>query len=501
MCFRVTVSFEGLPIHAWSLSTALAILSSSCWIEAFDEASTSRADLSAFRLVAWSINPNLIPKEKTVIITEPELLPDGSLVDHGSHVFSKPSNTRSSREALSYNVLIHIHSVVDFASSANPPVPFAPSRDDSCLGGLPSDDPDHCSPRRHDFRTISGVADGSDQAGGLHEGNCSGRAGCGRVHHWKLPPMCSEVKQSSWSTALLVGVKQFWGPASKGGFRGCQQSPSLSPSKILNAEADPFLPIKSVAHVACQTDNRSALSVVDKSPAVLVVLLPSSNSDVGEELQATEDRLDNSPTHVAFQSPVQAPQFVLPHDVAADATPQALSSVVIPAGLVQLQNDPVVSIEVGLQPSPPQVGLEDSASVVPTVCSANVPLITFGRRVRKQLSAPLLTLPDLQQSSGKAIPENFSPRRSARLASKHPTAPVAFRAQLALAEKFGFSPNSKLSAMDVISKFQDCFNSPLHHHQIRALANLFRLTPLDQGPVDNDKVVVATLINSSVVAC
>lgn len=54
-----------------------------------------------FRPSAWSFNPSAIPKEKTVIITEPELLPDGLILDHGARVFSQPSNSRESREALS----------------------------------------------------------------------------------------------------------------------------------------------------------------------------------------------------------------------------------------------------------------------------------------------------------------------------------------------------------------------------------------------------------------
>lgn len=113
----------------------------------FDEASTLRVDLSSFHLTAWSLNPSNIPKEKTVVIAEPDLLPDGSVLDHGAQVFLKLSGTRDLREALSYNVIIHIHFVDDFSSLAVKVPHFAPSSDDSGFGGLPELDPDDDSPR------------------------------------------------------------------------------------------------------------------------------------------------------------------------------------------------------------------------------------------------------------------------------------------------------------------------------------------------------------------
>lgn len=115
-----------------------AILAPSCQVKAFDKVFTSQADLSAFHMVAWSLNPSKIPKEKSVIITEPGFLSDGSILDHGVQVLSKLSSSRESREALSYNVIIHIHGVEDFALSAQPVLPFAPSSDDSGFDGLPS---------------------------------------------------------------------------------------------------------------------------------------------------------------------------------------------------------------------------------------------------------------------------------------------------------------------------------------------------------------------------
>ena len=187
LLFRVKLSLEGLPLHAWSLAAASAILSPSCWIEAFDESSTSRADLSAFRLVAWSLNPNFIPKEKFVVLADPEALPDGSILDPGRQVFEKPTGSREFKEALGYNVIIHIHTVEDFTSSAERPMAFAPSSDDSGFGGLPRDDSDSPGSRRFSFRTKPGAVDGSGQSARGREEAIQGRSSL--ASSWKLPPL------------------------------------------------------------------------------------------------------------------------------------------------------------------------------------------------------------------------------------------------------------------------------------------------------------------------
>lgn len=89
-------------------------------------------DLFAFRLTAWSLK---ILKEKTLVFAEPEMLPYESMQDHGSQVFSSPTANRVSREALCYNVIIHIHSVEGFTAVADPHLTFAPSSDNFGLGG------------------------------------------------------------------------------------------------------------------------------------------------------------------------------------------------------------------------------------------------------------------------------------------------------------------------------------------------------------------------------
>lgn len=125
-----------------------------------------------------------------MVITEPELLADDSIMDHGSQVFTPPTSSKQLRDALSYNVLIHIHSVEDFSSSAEQYHPFAPLSDDSGFGGLPDVDSDDSGPRWHYFRTSSGMVDGAPRMAGVRQGaSDQGARDRTWMLSWKLPPM------------------------------------------------------------------------------------------------------------------------------------------------------------------------------------------------------------------------------------------------------------------------------------------------------------------------
>lgn len=90
----------------------------------------------------------------------------------------KPSYSRESREALRYNVIIHIHAVEDFSTAAGQVLPFVLSSDDSGFGGLPESDFGELGPRRHSFNTRLGVVDGSFRlAGGQEDVPGRGRRG------------------------------------------------------------------------------------------------------------------------------------------------------------------------------------------------------------------------------------------------------------------------------------------------------------------------------------
>lgn len=129
-----------------------------------------------------------------LVIAEPELLPDGSMRDHGEQVFSSPTVDRVSREALCYKVLIHLHNLEDFDAAAAPHHPFAPSSDYSGLGGLPHSDSDKSGLRRHFFPTASGLVDGATSRPGHSESSNPKSCSCSDV--WRLPSLSDEVRLS-----------------------------------------------------------------------------------------------------------------------------------------------------------------------------------------------------------------------------------------------------------------------------------------------------------------
>lgn len=177
--------------------------------------------------------------------------------------------------------------------------------------------------------------------------------------------------------------------------------------------------------------------------------------------QTTEDPV--APLQlVALHHSLQTTTADPPKDVGVSASLEVSASVQQIATLGQPQNIANGSSDLS-QHSPPRVDLEGHALLGSLAPPDDSSLITFARRVKKHLIFPLLPLPDLQQSRGKAISEDFTPRKSARIASRRQRPLVANRVELVLAEKMGISPGTNLLVMDAISKYQELFNSQLHH--------------------------------------
>lgn len=119
MGFKVWIVMEGIPPHAWDRKTAEELLGTACKVDSVAPESSSRADLSAFRLTAWTANPEEIPSLRWLAISEPssEILPP----------------------LLQYKILIHIDAVANFRESGEPW--FVGSSSDSGQSGL-LDSPD-----------------------------------------------------------------------------------------------------------------------------------------------------------------------------------------------------------------------------------------------------------------------------------------------------------------------------------------------------------------------
>lgn len=69
--FHILIEIRNMPAHAWSLETAASLLGSSCTDLKPTPDTMLRADLRRFRLLAWTLDPNLIPTGNLLVIPEP----------------------------------------------------------------------------------------------------------------------------------------------------------------------------------------------------------------------------------------------------------------------------------------------------------------------------------------------------------------------------------------------------------------------------------------------
>uniref|UniRef100_A0ACD5YRB2 Uncharacterized protein n=1 Tax=Avena sativa TaxID=4498 RepID=A0ACD5YRB2_AVESA len=70
--FRAHLELTGIPAHAWNRSTVVALLGSAAWVERLGALTASREDLGRFQVVAWLDNINQLPREKALLIEEPD---------------------------------------------------------------------------------------------------------------------------------------------------------------------------------------------------------------------------------------------------------------------------------------------------------------------------------------------------------------------------------------------------------------------------------------------
>lgn len=122
-CSKVSLVLEGLPPHAWEREVAEDLLGSACIVDSVEPETSSRSDLSAFKLSAWTVDPESIPSLRWLAIPEPGLLAP----------LMEPS-------LLQYKILIHIDSVAEFGDRDEPF--FLGSSSDSGQSGLPEPDRD-----------------------------------------------------------------------------------------------------------------------------------------------------------------------------------------------------------------------------------------------------------------------------------------------------------------------------------------------------------------------
>lgn len=162
MKFKVAIELEGIPPHAWAEDTAAKILAPSCWLHTINQATTTKADLSAYKVTAWTSDPRAIPKVVWLHIAENEVVQ----ISTNSGFGNLPPYIRR-KKVLSYRVLVHLKHVTDFEPNDPTPPPSPPGFDDGDSGH--DGNPEH----HHFTRGPCTASRGSEWRAGSLTANCS----------------------------------------------------------------------------------------------------------------------------------------------------------------------------------------------------------------------------------------------------------------------------------------------------------------------------------------
>lgn len=92
-----------MPPHAWDREVAEDLMGTACLVDMVAPETSSRRVLSAFKLTAWTMDPEAIPSLWWLAIPEPGLVAP----------LTEPT-------LLQYKVLIHLDSVTEFRSGDKP---------------------------------------------------------------------------------------------------------------------------------------------------------------------------------------------------------------------------------------------------------------------------------------------------------------------------------------------------------------------------------------------
>ena len=125
-----------------------------------DPSSASKADLSAFKLTAWTSDPRAIPKVVWLHVAE-----NKSFVTAGKQLlFGSLQPSLGCKNVLTYRVTVHICSITDFVPADLSPPPPPPTTDNGDSGQDGNPDRHHfqggTSPRLQGYRCQRGVVDG-----------------------------------------------------------------------------------------------------------------------------------------------------------------------------------------------------------------------------------------------------------------------------------------------------------------------------------------------------
>lgn len=124
----VYLQLGGIPHHARERATGETLLSPFCDIDELTPESANMFDMSAFRLFAWMLNPDMIPRLSELLLTAPSAAiarADPGLVFRFGHAM------------LRFSVSICVSSSEDYHLSATPPSSHASGGNGGAGGGAP----------------------------------------------------------------------------------------------------------------------------------------------------------------------------------------------------------------------------------------------------------------------------------------------------------------------------------------------------------------------------
>ncbi|CAN6194783.1 unnamed protein product [Urochloa humidicola] len=123
---RVGLELDGIPEHAWDLDTARKLLAKHAWVERLDQVTVRKANMSTFKLTAWTRDPHGIPPTMVLSIEEPEpviVYPDEDM----QRIFSNLEPYLREKRVLDYPIMIHLRSIADFSPRSPSTEPSSPS--------------------------------------------------------------------------------------------------------------------------------------------------------------------------------------------------------------------------------------------------------------------------------------------------------------------------------------------------------------------------------------
>ncbi|KAE8793599.1 hypothetical protein D1007_31758 [Hordeum vulgare] len=97
---------DGIPPHVWSRAIAQIMLGSAAWVERMGTLTANRGDHGSFESFMWTDAPSLTPREKLILVEEPDTAMEVELAD--GLVLSANALVPLEKSMLEYRVTIHI---------------------------------------------------------------------------------------------------------------------------------------------------------------------------------------------------------------------------------------------------------------------------------------------------------------------------------------------------------------------------------------------------------